>query len=92
MEHLNYNEYTLIEDKPYTYPNTNITVSNADKKYLGNISITDALGYSRNTSTLYTLEKVINKIGENKVIDYLKSIDLMDEGTFSFPYAIGGMT
>ena len=92
MEHLNYNEYTLIEDKPYTYPNTNITVSNADKKYLGNISITDALGYSRNTSTLYTLEKVINKIGENKVIDYLKSIDLMDDGTFSFPYAIGGMT
>ena len=92
MEHLNYNEYTLIEDKPYTYPNTNITVSNADKKYLGNISITDALGYSRNTSTLYTLEKVINKIGENKVIDYLKSIDLMDEGTFSYPYAIGGMT
>lgn len=92
MEHLNYNEYTLIDDKPYTYPNTNITVNNADKKYLGNISVTEALGYSRNTSTLYTLENVLKKIGKEKAVEYLKSINLMDEGTFSYPYAIGGMT
>lgn len=92
MEYLNYNEYTLVEDKPYTYPNTNISIHNADKKYLGDISLTDAIGYSRNTSTLYTLEKVINKIGLEKTINYLKSINLMDNGTFSYPYAIGGMT
>lgn len=92
MEYLNYHEYTYIKDELYTYPNSSITVQNADKKYLGDISLTEAIGYSRNTSTLYTLEKVIEKIGEEKVIDYLKSISLMDEGTFSYPYAIGGMT
>lgn len=92
MEYLNFHEYTMIKDEPYTYPKSNITVHNADKKYLGNITLTEALGYSRNTSTLFTLEKIINKIGEKKVVDYLKSIDLMDNGTFSYPYAIGGMT
>ena len=92
MEHLNYHEYSQVEDKPYTYPNSNITVHNADKKYLGTISLVDALGYSRNTSTLYTLEKVIKKIGMEKVVSYLNDIGIMDEGRFSLPYAIGGMT
>lgn len=91
IEYLSFNEYTLIEDKPYTYKNTNITVQNADKKYLGMIPLVEAIGYSRNTSTLYTLEKVINKIGQEKCIDYLKNINLMDEGEFALPYAIGGM-
>lgn len=91
MEYLNYNEYTPIEDKPYTYPNSNITVQNADKNYLGTIPLVEALGYSRNTSTLYTLENVIKKIGQEKCVSYLKSINLMDEGPFAMPYAIGGM-
>lgn len=91
MEYLNYNEYTPIEDKPYTYRGTNITVQNADKNYLGTIPLVEALGYSRNTSTLYTLENVIQKIGQEKCVDYLKNIDLMDEGPFAMPYAIGGM-
>ena len=91
LEYLNYNEYSLIEDKPYTYKNSNITVHNADKKYLGTIPLIDAIGYSRNTSTLYTLENVINKIGQDACIDYLKNINLMDEGPFTMPYAIGGM-
>ena len=92
MEYLDYHEYTMIPDQPYTYPGTNITVSNADKKYLGNISVTDALGYSRNTSTLYTLENVERKIGRKKIVDYLNSIGLDDGGNFTYPYAIGGMT
>ena len=91
MEHLDYHEYTMIEDKPYTYPGTSTTVHNADKSYMGLITLTDAIGYSRNTSTLYTLEKVINKIGLEACISYLKDINLMDDGVFSYPYAIGGM-
>lgn len=91
IEYLNFNEYTLVEDKPYTYKNTNITVQNADKNYLGNIPLVDAIGYSRNTSTLYTLEKVINQIGQDKCVQYLKDINIMDNGTFTYPYALGGM-
>lgn len=91
MEYLHYNEYTPVEDKPYTYPNSNTTVQNADKNYLGSIPLVDAIGFSRNTSTLYTLEKVIKHIGQENVVAYLKNINIMDEGDFAFPYAIGGM-
>ncbi len=91
FQYLNYNEYTLIKDEPYYYPNTSISVQNADKKYLGYISITDAIGYSRNTSTLYTIENVIKKIGIKKVEEYFSKIGLMDQGEFTLPYAIGGM-
>ncbi len=91
MEHLHYNELSAVIDEPYTYPNTSITVQNADKQYLGKITLLDALGYSRNTSTLYTLEKVIAKIGVDKAVQYLKDIGIMDEGEFTYPYAIGGM-
>lgn len=90
-EYLNFNEYTPVEDKAYTYPGTDITVQNADKNYLGTIPLVDAIGFSRNTSTLYTLEKVIGKIGQEACVNYLKSIGLMDEGPFTYPYAIGGM-
>lgn len=91
-EHLHYNSATNVLDAPYTYPNTSITVQNADKSYAGYISLVDALGYSKNTSALYTLEKVEKKIGRKALEQHLKDIGIMDEGPFAFPYGIGGMT
>lgn len=92
IEYLHYNEMTTLKDEPYYYPNTNKLVQNADKSYMGNISFLEALGYSRNTVTLKVLEDVEKRIGTDMLINHLKSIDLMDEGTFAYPYAIGGMT
>ena len=91
-EYLNYNNATSVVDEPYTYPNSNVTVQNADKNYLGNISVEEALGYSKNTSALYTLEKVANKIGTKGCVEYLESINMMDDGPFTYSYGIGGMT
>lgn len=91
-EYFNYTNATSIQDKPYTYPGSNITVQNADKNYAGLLSMQEALGYSKNTCALYTLEKVANKIGVNNCIEYLKSINMMDEGPFSYAYGIGGMS
>lgn len=91
-EYLHYNEATSVLDAPYTYPNSDITVQNADHTYNGFIPMVDALGYSKNTSALFTLEKVINKIGLKKTEQHLKDIGLMDEGPFSYSYGIGGMT
>ena len=61
----------ILEDKEYYYPNSTILVNNADKSYLGKIPLIDALGYSRNTCAVSTLEKVISKIGQEKVVEYL---------------------
>lgn len=91
-EHLHYNAATNVLDAPYTYPNTSITVQNADKSYAGYISLVDALGYSKNTSALYTLEKVEKKIGRKALEQHLMDIGIMDEGPFALPYGIGGMT
>lgn len=92
MEYLELHEYSILKDEPYVYKNSNQEVHNADKKYLGNITLTEALGYSKNTTSLYLLEDVINKIGVKKVISYLKDINMMDEGEFSYSYGLGGMT
>lgn len=91
-EYLHYNEATNILDAPYVYPGTSVTVQNADKNYAGYIPLVQALGYSKNTAALYTLEKVIQKIGMEKTIAFLENIGLMDEGPFAYPYGIGGMT
>lgn len=91
-EHLHYNGATNVLDAPYTYPNTSITVQNADRNYKGYISMVDALGYSKNTSALYTLEAVEKKIGRKKLEEHLTKIGLMDKGPFALPYGIGGMT
>lgn len=90
--YLNYNGATSVKDEPYTYPGSSFSVQNADKSYLGNISVEEALGYSKNTSALFTLEKVINRIGIDKTIEYLKEVDLWDGGPFAYSYGIGGFT
>lgn len=91
-EHLHYNEATNVLDAPYTYRGSSSTVQNADKNYSGFIPVLEALGYSKNTCALYTLEKVINKIGKDEVIKHLEKIGMMDEGPFTLSYGIGGMT
>ena len=91
VEHLNLNTLSTLKDEEYYYPNSSIKVNNADKSYLGNITLLDAVGYSRNTCAVATLEKVVNKIGLDNVESYLKKLNLMDQGPFTYSYAIGGM-
>ncbi|MCH5171317.1 MAG: transglycosylase domain-containing protein [Erysipelotrichales bacterium] len=91
-EYLNYTNATSVLDAPYTYPNSTSTVQNADKVYLGNITVQDALGYSKNTAALYTLENVAHKIGIKECEKYLNEIGIMDDGPFTYAYGIGGMT
>lgn len=89
VEYLNYSSQETLEDKEYTYPNSTTLVNNADHTLLGQITLEEALGYSRNTTALITLEKVISKIGLNKVINYLESINLLDTSANNFNYAYG---
>ena len=90
FEHLNYCNQEILLDKEITYPNSNITINNVDKTYQGDISIIDAIGLSKNTTAILTLEKIIDKIGIYEVVEYLKSINLMDDGEFSYSYGLGG--
>ncbi len=90
FEYLHYNNMEVVQDVPTYYPNTHIEIHNVDHNYLGEITIADALGYSRNTSAILTLHEVVKKISMDKVVEYLKDIHMMDQGTFSYAYGLGG--
>lgn len=93
IEHLNWSDVHVVDDVPYMYPGTNISVKNVDGRYMGELLLEEALGYSRNTVALKTLQEVIDKIGINKVLNYLEDIDMLDceRDLFNMSYGIGGM-
>ena len=93
MEHLNWSDVHVVDDVPYMYPGTNISVKNVDNRYMGELLLEEALGYSRNTVALKTLQQVIDNIGLNKVLDYLEDINMLDceRDLFNMSYGIGGM-
>ena len=92
VEELNWNSNQVLLDQSYVYPGTDKEVKNADKTNMGELLLSDALGYSRNTTALYTFEELINKLGKKYVYDYLDSINMMDTSidNFNIAYGIGG--
>ena len=60
---------------------------------MGESLIEEAIGYSRNTTALQTLENVIEAVGINTVINYLKDINLLDVSSenFNLSYGLGAM-
>lgn len=91
IEHLDYNGATLLVDEKTSYPNGQ-EVHNAGGGYLGDLTLLDALGYSRNTTALQTLMRLENRLGQGRLISYLDSVGLMDKGPFTLSYGLGGMT
>ena len=72
---------------------TDIEVSNVDNRHMGQLFIEEALGYSRNTSALATLEMVVNEVGMYEVAKYLDNIGLLDVSydLVNYAYGLGGM-
>ena len=92
FEHLNYNSKQILNDTPYKYPNSDTYIKNVDNNFMGELTIADAIGYSRNTTAIKTLKEVIDKVGVEHVINYLSSINMMDNAPFSYSYGLGGYT
>lgn len=93
IEHLNWSDVHVVNDVPYKYPRTDIEVSNVDNRHMGQLFIEEALGYSRNTSALATLEMVVNEVGMYEVAKYLDNIGLLDVSydLVNYAYGLGGM-
>jgi len=93
IEYLGWSDVHVVEDVPYTYPGTNISVKNVDGRYMGEMLLEEALGYSRNTVALKTLQEVIDKVGLDEVLNYLSDINMLDcsKEEFNMSYGIGGM-
>lgn len=93
LEHLNWSDVHVVNDVPYKYPRTEIEVHNVDNRHMGQLFIEEALGYSRNTSALATLEMVVNNIGMHGVAKYLDDIGMLDVSydLVNYAYGLGGM-
>ncbi len=91
IEHLGWSNNHVVVDSPYTYKGTSKSVKNVDNRYMGDIFLSEALGYSRNTSALKTLDEVIDKIGVRAVTSYLSEINLLDvePEKFNITYGLG---
>lgn len=90
FEKLDYNSNTTLVDEETVYPNGE-SLHNAGDSYYGDLSLKEALGYSKNTTAIKTLVKLEEQLGDEYLSDYLKSINLMDDSEFTLSYGLGGM-
>lgn len=58
VENLSWSTNHSVDDSAYTYPGTNTTVYDADRSYLGKITMRKALAQSRNIPAIKTLQEV----------------------------------
>lgn len=91
FEYLGFSLDEQVIDMRYSYPNENRIISDYDGKYLGVISIKDALADSRNIPAIMTLGLVTDKIGKEQVISYMQAIgyDSMTTDNYHLSIAIG---
>ena len=94
FEYLGYSLDEVLLDKPITYPMESMVLVNASGNYAGDVTIKDAVGNSLNIPAILTLERVVNKIGAEKVVEYLQTIGFsrVKAENFHLSYAIGGTT
>ena len=94
FEYLGYSLDEVLLDKPITYPMESMVLVNASGNYAGDVMIKDAVGNSLNIPAILTLERVVNKIGADKVVEYLQTIGFshVKRENFHLSYAIGGTT
>lgn len=91
FEHLGFSIDEQVVDMKYSYPGEKRTINNYDGRYLGIMSIKDAVADSRNIPAIMTLEKVTDKIGVEKVVDYMESLgfDSVNDDNYWYWVAIG---
>ena len=95
FEHLGWATSHVVEDRPVNYAGTDKYISNSVGRYYGQVTLKDALGISLNTPPYITLAEVENKIGRNKVAQYLiESLNFskVTPENYNTQYAIGGST
>ncbi|WP_071131232.1 transglycosylase domain-containing protein [Enterococcus timonensis] len=72
IEYLNYSTAKTIVDEPYQYPGTDLSVQNYDRRYLGTITMRQALTDSRNVPAVKTLMEV----GVDQADEFLQKLGI----------------
>lgn len=91
VDKLGYNKATTLIDEPTNYLSGEV-VHNAGGNYAGRMALIDALGYSKNTTAIQTLNQLTSTYGAEMLEEHLRSLNLMDAGPYTSSYGLGGMT
>lgn len=86
IEYLNWSTYEQIVDEPYKYE-TGQPINNWDNRYLGQMSIREALYKSRNIPAL----KAFQAVGKERVRDFAAKVGLEYESIDNEAASIGGI-
>lgn len=92
FENLGWATDHVLVDKPINYAGTNIIIGNSDGIYRGEVTLSDCIGHSLNTTAIQTLTQVVNKVGVVNVVEYLNNMGY-DQATvenFNIQWGIGG--
>ncbi|WEG11325.1 transglycosylase domain-containing protein [Pullulanibacillus sp. KACC 23026] len=93
IEYLKWPTTHTLQDEPYKYAGTDLTVGEWDGTYWGNLTMERALAYSRNVPAVKTLNELDNTIGKSKIIAYDKKLGInFNPKTYVESYAIGSFT
>ncbi|WP_075878131.1 transglycosylase domain-containing protein [Merdibacter massiliensis] len=92
FEYLGWSTSHTVDDKADDYFHIGRDLQNSDGKYMGKMSLADALGLSRNTTAAATLQLLIDSQGSNFWVSYLKNLGFRDSvaEAFDIQYSIGG--
>ncbi len=88
IEFNNWSTYTLFKDEPYQYSN-GTKIKNWDNKYLGTLTLRQALAKSRNIPAVQAFQQIDNQ----KIIEFVTSLGITPEivnGYIHEAHAIGG--
>ncbi|MDE5539384.1 MAG: penicillin-binding protein, partial [Bacilli bacterium] len=89
IEYLNGSTGTIFIDKPWNYTKGGGVV-NADRGYMGPITMRTALVQSRNTTAVQAFQQVANEVGLDKIADFVHSLGIDYGENLYESYAIGG--
>lgn len=84
IEYKKWSTYEQVRDEPYTYSD-GTPINNWDRSYKGQMSIRDALAYSRNIPAL----KAFQEVGAEKAQEFAEGLGIPVDGIVE-SYSIGG--
>lgn len=92
FEYLGYTDQMVLTDRPITYPMESRVIRNFDRQYRGDVTIQQAFAQSLNIPAILVLQEVVEEIGQEAVVSYMRSIGFtkVTNDNFHLSFAIGG--
>ncbi len=92
FENLGWATSHVLVDRPIVYPGTSNVIYNVTGTFVGEVTLSEAVGNSLNTPAVQALEQVIENTSNAYVVEYMQSMGFSNVNidNFNIQFAIGG--